>query len=178
MSDGREGGDDERDDAERPAGGGLLGGLRSLLAALADAEGDGPDRVSRSRRRSGSRFTTEFGFTGRLGRPSGHPDAGADSRSDGSSISGRSSPHDRADENHHVDVRHDDDGRLVVVADMPGVDPDDLRVGLDEDANELVVGVDDQPVERLPLPWPVDDVEGRYNHGVLELRITAAEDAT
>jgi HSP20 family molecular chaperone IbpA len=191
MSDDRDGRDDTgRDDADRTDGGrddgrrddagredgdnerhgGLLGGLRSLLETLADAERDGTSRVSRSRRSARGRFDTESGFSARIGRPS--------SRSDADSITDRSAADDRPDVDAHVDVRHDDDGRLVVVADMPDVDPEDLTVGLDEAANELVVGVDDHAVERLPLPWPVDDVEGRFNHGVLELHITATEDAT
>ena len=173
MSDDRDRADD--DGAERS---GLLGGLRSLLEALADADGDGPTRVGRTRRRRGGRFSTEFGFSGRVGRPSSRSESGSDSGSDANTISGRSAPDDRMDVDYHVDVRHDDDGRLVVVADMPGVDPDDLRVGLDEESNELVVGIDDRPIERLPLPWPVDDVVARFNHGVLELRITATEDAS
>lgn len=175
MSDERDGRDDGGDRGDR---GGLLGGLRRLLEALADADGDGPTRVGRTRRRSGRRFSTEFGFSGRVGRPSSRSNRRSSSGSDPSTITGRSAPDDRMDGDYHVDVRHADDGRLVVVADLPGVAHDDLRVGLDEETNELVVGVDDRAVERLPLPWPVDDVEGRFNHGVLELRITATEDAS
>lgn len=180
MSDGRDGRDDRDvgDGGDSSDRSGILGGLRSLLEALAEADGDDPTRVGRTRRRSGGRFSTEFGFSGRVGRPTSRSDRRADSGSDASSITGRSAPDDRMDEDYHVDVRHDDDGQLVVVADMPGVEHDDLRVGLDEASNELVVGVDDRPVERLSLPWPVDDVEGRFNHGVLELRITATEDAS
>ncbi|QLD90574.1 hypothetical protein HWV07_16640 [Natronomonas salina] len=167
MSDERDGADDD-DETERQ--GGLLGGIRSVLEALADAERDGKSRISRRRRSSKGRFSTESGFSVRVGRPS--------SGSDANSINDRSSASDQRDVDHHVDVRHDDDGRLVVVADLPNVDPDDLTVGLDEETNELVVGVEDRAVERLALPWPVDDVEGRFNHGVLELRITATEDAS
>lgn len=168
------------DDEREPERGGLLGGLRSLLEALADADQDGTNRVSRRRRSEKGRFSTDIGFSGRLGRPSSGPGSSGDSDSatgsDPSSISDRSAPGDRVDEDYHVDVRHDADGRLVVVADMPGVDHEDLTVGLDEESNELVVGVDERAIERMPLPWPVEDVEGRFNHGVLELRITAAED--
>jgi HSP20 family molecular chaperone IbpA len=170
MSDDRDPDDDRG--AERS---GLLGGLRSLLEALADAERDGTNRIDRSRRSEKGRFSTEIGLSGRIGPPSLGRSPGSDAGSDPSSITGRSEPDGRPDVDHHVDVRHDDDGRLVVVADMPGVEHEELTVGLDEASNELVVGVENRAIERLPLPWPVDDVEGRFNHGVLELRITAAE---
>lgn len=164
MNDRRD--DDGEDDSDQY--GGLLGGLRRLLESLADAERDGTSKVSRSGRTSSGRFSTEYGFSGRIGPPS--------TRSDADSITDRSPPSGQRDADYHVDARYDDDGRLVVVADMPGVDVDDLTVGLDEDRNELVVGVEDRPVERMPLPWPVADVEGRFNHGVLEVRITAADE--
>lgn len=174
--DGRDGDRDGRDDDRggrddhRNVDGGILGGLRSLLEALADAEREGRSRIDRAGRSSRGRFTTEYGVSGRIGR--------RPTRSDADSITDRSAGTDQtADDDYHVDVRHDDEGRLVVVADLPGVDHEDLTVGLDEDSDELVVGVEDRAVERLPLPWPVADVEGRFNHGVLELRITATEDA-
>lgn len=61
---------------------------------------------------------------------------------------------------------------LVVVADLPGVEFDELSVGVDADSEQLVIAVDDDPIERISLSREaVGDVDARYNNYVLEVRV-------
>ncbi|WP_254542771.1 gas vesicle protein GvpH [Halomarina pelagica] len=89
-----------------------------------------------------------------------------------------SSPADEAEPaasgDYHVQT-YRSEGELTVVADLPGVDEDDLLVGLDERSNDLVVAVHDRVVERISLPW--SDVvvpRVRFNNGVLDVCIRPA----
>lgn len=78
-------------------------------------------------------------------------------------------------EEFHVDAYRAGD-ELVVVADLPGVDAEDLSVGVDVGRNCLVVGVDGDVVERVTLPWEsVVASEATFNNGVLEVRVRRAE---
>lgn len=149
-------GDGTRDrDREQPSG--LFGVIRHVLGALVDAERSGAREVRGAGRRPGRRYSIEYGFSGRVGeRP-----PGTGSRAD-------------VDADYLVDVREADDA-VLVVADLPDVERDDLTVGLADGRSVLVIRVDGRPIERIELPWPVDAVEPRLHHGVLEIRITPAE---
>lgn len=68
--------------------------------------------------------------------------------------------------------RHGDE--LLVTADVAGVDPDDVTVGLDDDV--LVVAVEGRPLERVDLPWDESTTEARVNNGVLTVRARPADD--
>lgn len=72
---------------------------------------------------------------------------------------------------HLLDTRYPGE-EFVVVADVLGASEDDLFVGLDTEANELVVEVHDERLERVTLPWEAVEVTGvTLNNGVLEARI-------
>lgn len=70
-----------------------------------------------------------------------------------------------------LDTRYSGE-EFVVVADVLGASEDNLFVGLDTEANELVVEVHDERLERVTLPWEAVEVTGvTLNNGVLEARI-------
>lgn len=157
-------GSDRRDDDGRgvDVGVGLFGALRHLLDAIAEAGRDETDRGTG--RTPEGHFRTEFGFSGQVGGSRSGADRGGTSHAED------------AGESYHVDARYDDrDDELLVVADLPDVDANDLVVGLDEASNDLVIGVRGRVAERVSLPWPVDEVASRFNHGVLELRLSPSE---
>lgn len=145
-----------RGDEDEPTRG-ILGAIRRVVDALAEAERDGKTRFGGAGRIPGNHFTTQYGFSGRIGGPRGRTDSTRE-----------------AGDRHLVDVRETDD-ELLVVADMPAVERKDISVGVDEDRNEFVVGVGNEAVERMELPWPVEDVDAQFQHGVLELRFTRKE---
>lgn len=157
--------DDSDRNRDRERNVGLLGAIRGVVEALADAEREGRDEFRGSGRIPNGHFTTNYSYSGRIGRSDAESDAGSDS-----------DPTHETDE-YLVDVRYDEgDDEMLVVADLPDVSVEDLTVGIDRDTNELVVGVENRPLERLELPWPVAEADSQYHHGVLELRFTPAEE--
>jgi len=76
-----------------------------------------------------------------------------------------------AGSNTHVDVL--DEGETVrVVADLPGVEKDDIRVAVSGDSLKIQASGDEREYdERVSLPAEVDDDTGEatYNNGVLEI---------
>jgi HSP20 family molecular chaperone IbpA len=153
---------DEHDDDRETT---LLGAIRHVIDSLVDAEREGRSGAAGTGRIPKGHFTTQYGFSGQIGRSESAEDG-----DDGASTR-------RTEESPYlVDVRYDEeDEELLVIADLPEVDADDLTVGLDRDRDQLVIGVEDRPVERIELPWPVADVESGFRHGVLELRFTPEE---
>lgn len=162
--------DGDEDDA------GLLGAIGRIVEALADAERDGRSDIGGAGRLPSGHFTTEYGYAGRIGIADGDSSAG----SSGASSDAMGADDEQAGDGedvYRVDVRYDGDDELLVVADLPDVSADQLNAGIDTDTNELVIEVDERPVDRLELPWPVEDVDGRFRHGILELRFTPADAA-
>lgn len=169
MSDDRD--RDRAPDRDREeAVGGLLGAIRGILEAVSDAEHEGRPDFGGTRRYSKGHFTTEYGFSGSIGGARSRGDSGTDADTGSGSRSG-SDASSEEDESYRIDVRRDED-ELLVVADLPAVDAEDLTLGVDEARDELVIGVDDRAVERVELPWTVADVDARFHHGILELRST------
>ncbi len=163
----------ERDppkDEERPVG--LLGAIRLMVDTLVDAEREGKTTFRKSGRIPDNHFTTEYGFSGQIGGSRRPADSQPDSRSQSAGSTG--SIRDESD-SHRVDVRKLDDG-LLVIADMPDVEVEDITTGINEERDELVLRVGHETVERMELPWPVEDVQARFQHGILELRFTRKED--
>ena len=73
----------------------------------------------------------------------------------------------------HLTTTRRDGDELVVSMDLPGVNPDDVVVGLSE--GDLVVTVEDRPIERIPLELPeVEAKSARYKNGILEVRLRSA----
>lgn len=155
---------DEHDDDRETT---LLGAIRHVIDSLVDAQREGRSGSQGTGRIPKGHFTAQYGFSGRVG-------------SSESMEGEEGSAHRAEDESPYlIDVRYDDaDEELLIVADLPEVEADELTVGLDRDRNELVIGVENRSVDRVELPWPVADVESRFQHGVLELRFTPEEGAT
>lgn len=80
--------------------------------------------------------------------------------------------------NTHVDVLDEGDV-LRVVADLPGVEKDDIRVAVSGDNLKIQASNDDREYdERVDLPAAVDEETGEatYNNGVLEISFEKVED--
>jgi HSP20 family molecular chaperone IbpA len=154
--------DDDHDrDRDRDRETGLLGAIRHVFDALIDAEREGRSNARGAGRIPKGHFQTEYSFSGRIGSSDSGQRTGEGST--GSSRSG---------EEYLVDARYDEnEDELLVIADLPDVELEDLTVGIDRDRDQLVVGVGNDPVDRIDLPWPVEDVDSRFHHGVLEIRL-------
>lgn len=152
--------DEPEDDRETT----LLGAIRHVIDSLVDAEREGRTDARGTGRLPKGHFTTQYDFSGRIGPPNSTDRDEGSTRQTGDESS------------YHVDVRQAGDEELLVVADLPAVEADDLTVGLDRERNELVIGVEDRAVDRVELPWPVADVESSFQHGVLELRFTPEDE--
>lgn len=78
----------------------------------------------------------------------------------------------------HVDVL--DEGEEVrVVADLPGVDKDEIRVAVSDDRLKIQASGEEREYdERVALPAKVDDDTGEatYNNGVLEIVFDKVDD--
>lgn len=71
---------------------------------------------------------------------------------------------------------HRTDDEFVVTAELPGVDEEDLSVGIDVPSNELVIAARGKPIDRVELPWPsTDAAKVWYNNGILEVRLRPVE---
>lgn len=130
---------------------------------------------------SGRRGDVDFGYSAGTGigtgpRPSDERDRDRDRDGPSRPRKKRSWPSE-SDDDYLVESRREDD-ELVVTADLPGVDADELVLGLDGDADELVLGVGDRSVERVPLPWErVEMTDATFNNGVLVARLREETDA-
>lgn len=75
-----------------------------------------------------------------------------------------------------VDTHRADD-EFVVRAELPGVSEEDLSVGIDVHADELVIAADGRTIDRIALPWSsTEAAKVWYNNGVLDVRLRPAED--
>lgn len=171
--------DPPKDENEHISGG-LLAAIRLVVDSIVDAEREGRTTFGGSGRIPGDHFTTEYGFSGQIGGPRSQSDSdshASNSPSDSrfSHSRPRTSSTRQEEDSYLVDVRETDE-ELLIVADLPDFEVDDVTAGFDEERNELVIGVENEPVERVALPWPAVDVESQFQHGVLELRLTQAED--
>ncbi|WP_336035180.1 Hsp20/alpha crystallin family protein [Halobacterium yunchengense] len=80
----------------------------------------------------------------------------------------------------HVDV-HETDDELRVIADLPGVEKDDISVQCDGETVTISAHSDAREYdERVSLPGTVDPRSGSasYNNGILEITFERTGDAT
>lgn len=81
-------------------------------------------------------------------------------------------------DDHEYVVRVDEtEGELVVTADLPSVDDDELEVETNEETGALEIRVDGEVVESVPLDWDgatVTDVS--FRNQILEVRVTPPDD--
>lgn len=144
--------------------GDLLGGLLDVGTARSGREGEWQS-VDEPNRRSGREPGRGDGSTGR-GEPGRHDATFADE------------PVDVADE--FLVETHRGEEELVVTAELPGVEEEDLSVGIDVPSNDLVIAAEGRTIERVSLPWAsTDAARVWFNNGVLEIRLRpAGEDET
>ncbi|QLG60699.1 alpha-crystallin domain-containing protein [Halorarum salinum] len=174
---GREADDGDRDDVERaddPSGDEPVddGPRREGVDRRPDRERSLPERLHElaedlldagSIGGEGRAGRISYGYTARTG-PGGPPSA---RRRRGAR---RTSPRaDRPDV--HSTVERDGDD-LRVVADLPGVDVEELTVGVDQERDELVVAVADRVLTRVPLEGADTFVNASLNNDVLTVRLT------
>ena len=101
--------------------------------------------------------------------------AGRDGRGRGASTDRSLASTDSTDDHGYLVDSRSDGEDLVVTADVPGVDIDDLVVGIDPRANDLVIGAHGSELERVTLPWDaMDAVDATVNNYVLEIRLRQA----
>ena len=80
----------------------------------------------------------------------------------------------------HLDI-HEADEELRVVADVPGVEKEDIELKCDGSTLTLdATGTDRSYSERIDLPVPVDEhsASATYNNGVLEVVFQRTSDST
>lgn len=160
--------DDDPDEGASPSG--VLGVIRQVVDALADAERTGRKTTAGSGRWSRGSRSVEYGFSGRIGGLLESEDEGSTPAGGGSAVVREALSH--GDEEHLVDVRKTGNG-VLVVADLSGVDIDDLTVRVTDDWTTLDVVLDDESLGRISLPWQAADVDPVYHHGVLEISVVS-----
>ena len=80
----------------------------------------------------------------------------------------------------HVDV-HEDDDEIRVIADLPGVEKDDIRLRCDGQVLTISASSERRQYdERIRLPDRVDEesASATYNNGVLEVRLDRTNGST
>ncbi|WP_458189351.1 Hsp20/alpha crystallin family protein [Haladaptatus sp. NG-WS-4] len=79
-------------------------------------------------------------------------------------------------DSYHVTAHRSDD-EATIVADLPGVEADELSVELAEDSNAFVIAVDGTVVRRVSLPWNHAEVStAQFNNSILEVRLHSADE--
>ncbi len=72
---------------------------------------------------------------------------------------------------------NEEEGKLVVIADLPAVSDDELDVGTNDDTGALEIRVDGETVETIPLDWngaKVTDVT--FTNQILEVHVEPPSD--
>lgn len=80
----------------------------------------------------------------------------------------------RAADDGLIDTRRTDD-ELVVVADVNRTSTDEVTVGIDPGASELVIGKRGRVLGRVDVPWESTERSAQFNNGVLEVRLRPTE---
>lgn len=166
---------DPKDDEERPPADGPdrdssrdeftgirldigLTSVTDLVNSLLDADVSRPTQDHPRRRPDGP---------GKVGRKRDEPPPSPGDAGGASDEEGTPSETVQTD-TYHVRT-YEGDGELTVVADLPGVNEEDLSVGLTK-GDDLLVAVDGTPVDRITLPWdPMVITKVWFNNGVLEV---------
>ncbi|MEM4781702.1 MAG: gas vesicle protein GvpH [Halalkalicoccus sp.] len=169
------------DDNHREASS-LLDVLRHVVETLQEAERSGEGEGAGHGTVSGRRFRTDYGFSVSTGPdPDSLWDRLGDAR-DGNAATGTESAPEAGeaneidDEQYLVDVREADDG-IVVLADLPQATAERVTAGIDRGRNDLVIGLDDEVVERIALgDADIAVADSTFRNGVLEVRLTTGED--
>jgi len=144
--------------------------LGSLMEVLARMDEEGKQEMSRSGtvEAGGGRARGVYGFSVRLGlggKPVVERFGNIRETASGAVVAETREP--------LVDILDEGD-RVLVVAELPGVDEKDIHVRVDGDILEIAASTGDRQYEKeVFLPSAVDreSVETRYRNGVLEVRL-------
>lgn len=174
--------DDERDDetvdsTDIDVGlGGLLGSIGEIIEALSELEDaeDGPK--SERGRIDRDSFTIDYNYDVNVG-------LGGDRKRRSGSSDDRSEPERTVDVDdqedaldHAVDVREYED-EVIVSADLPGVDEDELDIAIEDDASTLSITAGEDVIERIPLDSQLSVTDVSFKNQILQIRLQASEDS-
>lgn len=146
----------------------LIDVLKHVVKTLQDAERSDERTGSGTGTVGGKNVRTDYGFSVRTG-PGPDPDSlwerfGTD---DSASASGSTT----TDDDYLVDVR-EDDGEIVVLADLPQATAESITAGIDREANALVIGLEGKVIERILLgDAEISVADSAFKNGVLEMRL-------
>ena len=168
---------DEPDRADEPSADRQSEGwLSSVLAALERLE-----EASRTDRRRSNRSTLDYSVSVRSGLEELRSRRTEDDSSRDTALSSRPSsgrrPRTRRRYESSVDstvTTRTYDDELILTADLPGVDPDDITVGFDD--QELVIGVGGRELERVQPPWEGPTADAAIHNGILTVRVVPAHE--
>jgi len=76
-----------------------------------------------------------------------------------------------------VEVYEEED-EVVILAELPGVEKDDIKLNVSENAVEIKVDTEKRKYYKmldLPSPVSVDDIKTSYKNGILEIRLKKKE---
>lgn len=137
-----------------------------------DRERDRDEDADRDRSRNRDRGRTRRNRSSAA--PSSSPSRlpSSSSSSDPSPSSGSSGSAPSSADAHRLTTRTRDD-ELLVIADVSGVEPDDVTVGFTD--STLVVVVSGTELERITVPWRDRTARAAINNGVLTVRIRPEE---
>ena len=153
-------GDESGTGSDGGLGIGLGSGLRKLVELLESVDQTGEE--SGDGRVPGRTGSIDYSYTARA--------------IDGDRVDDRSTSRPRTVRRRHsteVPVRIDREGDdIILVVDVSDADREDLTVGVDESAEELVVGLSDEAIERVPIDGTTASVvDVTENNQVLEIRV-------
>jgi HSP20 family molecular chaperone IbpA len=166
------------DDNHRDASS-LLDVLRHVVETLQEAERSGERTGAGHGTVSGRHTRTDYGFSVSTGPD---PDSlwerlGVDGPTGEPSETTETTPDDTNGE-HLVDVREAEDG-VVVLADLPRATAESVTVGIDRGRDDLVIGLDGDVIERIPLGGAdITVANSTFRNGVLEVRLRTETDET
>lgn len=170
TNDGTENGSDDSDDDGDTSGSIPLGNVFESLSRLLDRleELDELD-LDAGERRSGNvqRGNATFDYNVRIGSINPAGESRRNRRRRNWDLRGTSDDHE-----YRVQV-NEEDGELVVIADLPAVSADDIDVETNEGTDALEIRVNDEVVESIPLDWDgatVTDVT--FRNQILEVHVS------
>jgi HSP20 family protein len=150
--------------------GGLSKGVGNLLDLISKMTEEGTEELTRTGEIKGLSGKAKgiYGFTVKMslgGQPSVQQFGNLRETEKGMAVAEAQEP--------IVDV-FDEGERLVVIAELPGVEESDIRIEVTEDVLELTAEARDRKYRKeilLPSPVEADTMESTFRNGILEIRL-------
>lgn len=156
--------------------GGLLGSVGDIIEALSELEDAEDDSKSESGTLDRDSFTIDYSYDVNVG-------LGGDRKRRGKSSDDRSEPERTVDIDNQgdavdytVDVREYED-EVLVSADLPGVDEDDLDVAIEGDAGTLTITAGEDVIERISVDSQLSVTDVSFRNQILQIRLQARENS-